>query len=97
MIFPTHYKTEGIPGTIIDAYAAGIPVVAARWNNCRDVIDEGVTGVGYELGNVHELTDCLDNIARNPKRFISMKIDCVKKAREFMPEKIMEIMLRKLS
>lgn len=97
MIFPTHYKTEGVPGTIIDAYAAGVPVVTARWDNCGDVLDENVTGLGYELGNVHELIDCLDNICQNPKRFISMKLDCIKKASEFMPEKIMENMVSKLS
>lgn len=97
MIFPTHYKTEGVPGTIIDAYAAGVPVVTARWDNCGDVIDEGVTGFGYELGNVDQLTECLNGIALNPERFISMKLNCVKKASEFMPEKIMEIMLRNLS
>lgn len=97
MIFPTHYKTEGVPGTIIDAYAAGVPVVTARWDNCKDVLDEGATGLGYELGNVYELTECLDNIYKNPKRFILMKANCVTKAREFKPEIIMETMLSKLS
>ena len=97
MIFPTHYKTEGVPGTIIDAYAAGVPVVTARWDNCGDVIDEGVTGFGYELGNVDQLTECLNGIALDPERFILMKLNCVKKASEFMPEKIMRIMLRNLS
>lgn len=96
MIFPTHYKTEGVPGTIIDAYAAGIPVITARWDNCEDVIDEGITGVGYQLGNVFELIKCLDDIAWSPERFISMKLGCVRKAKEFMPERIMEIMLRNL-
>ena len=72
-------------------------VVTARWDNCGDVIDEGVTGFGYELGNVDQLTECLNGIALDPERFILMKLNCVKKASEFMPEKIMRIMLRNLS
>jgi hypothetical protein len=50
LLFPTHFYTEGIPGTVIDAYAAGIPVISAKWESYSDVIDEGVTGIGYKDG-----------------------------------------------
>ena len=33
LLFPTRFYTEGIPGTIIDAYAAGVPVISARWES----------------------------------------------------------------
>ena len=72
-------------------------MVTARWDNCEDVLDEGVTGYGYEMGNVQELTSCLECIYKDSKQFISMKADCVKKTSEFMPEKIMKIMLRRLN
>ncbi len=39
LLFPTGFFTEGIPGTIIDAYAAGIPVISAEWE-CRRI--EGI-------------------------------------------------------
>ena len=41
LLFPTRFYTEGIPGTIIDAYAAGVPVIASKWENFDDVIDDG--------------------------------------------------------
>ena len=44
LLFPTHYYTEGIPGTIIDAYAAGVPVISAKWENFGDIIEENITG-----------------------------------------------------
>ena len=34
LLFPTHWKHEGIPGTIIDAFSAGIPVIARKWQRC---------------------------------------------------------------
>ena len=43
LLFPTKFKTEGIPGTIIDAYAAGIPVIASKWDNANEVICDGIT------------------------------------------------------
>mgnify|MGYP002519543662 CR=1 FL=1 len=31
--------TEGVPGTIIDAYAAGLPIISAKWLNYGDILD----------------------------------------------------------
>ena len=33
LVFPTRFYTEGIPGTIIDAYYAGVPVIASKWES----------------------------------------------------------------
>jgi glycosyltransferase involved in cell wall biosynthesis len=51
LLFPTHFTTEGIPGTIIDAYFAGLPIICAKWNNYHEIIDDGKTGIGYEIKN----------------------------------------------
>ena len=48
-IFPTRFTTEGIPGSIIDSYYAGVPVLASKWNSFDDVIEDGKTGVGLSL------------------------------------------------
>lgn len=52
LLFPTKCPGEGIPGTIIDAYAAGLPVVSSLYPNFAEIIEEGVTGLGYEFDNV---------------------------------------------
>lgn len=44
MLFPTHYPTEGIPGSVIDAYISGIPVVASEWTYAHELIEDGKTG-----------------------------------------------------
>lgn len=86
LVFPTHFYTEGIPGTIIDAYAAGVPVIASKWESFKDVIEDGITGFGYEFGNKAELQKRLEYIADNPKLIINMKSACIEKADQFMPE-----------
>ncbi len=83
LLFPTHYRTEGIPGTIIDAYFAGVPVLAARWNSFHDVVDEGVTGFGYEILNNKDLIRVLEELINNPFVIQACKLQCLKKSEEY--------------
>lgn len=89
LLFPTHYYTEGVPGTIIDAYAAGVPVIAARWQNFEDVIDDGITGIGYEFGNKDELVRKLIDVANCTEQINRMKLNGLRKSREFIPRNVM--------
>lgn len=74
LLFPTRYRTEGIPGTIIDAYAAGVPVISAKWESFADVVDEGVTGIGFEIENWNELKTILLQIAKTRNLLIRRKV-----------------------
>lgn len=44
LLFPTYYEGEGLAGTIIDAFAAGIPIVATDWHFNNEFIEDGITG-----------------------------------------------------
>lgn len=95
LLFPTHFYTEGIPGTIIDAYAAGIPVISAKWESYSDVVDEGITGVGYDFDDVDQFEKNLLEVAQNPKELLDMKENCIQKARDYIPESAIQIMTKK--
>lgn len=86
LLFPTQYYTEGIPGTIIDAYAAGVPVIASRWKSFADVVEEGVTGLGYEFSKMACLESILEKIAANPSVINKLKQGCIRKANDFLPQ-----------
>ena len=45
MILPTHYYTEGLPGSVLDAYIAGIPVVVTNWKHAPEFVDDNSTGL----------------------------------------------------
>jgi glycosyltransferase involved in cell wall biosynthesis len=96
LIFPTHFYTEGIPGTIIDSYAAGVPVISAKWESFSDVIDDGQTGIGYEFDNASELESILENTLRNPERLNSLKTKCIEKAKEYTLKETMKILMERL-
>lgn len=86
LLFPTRFFTEGVPGTIVDAYAAGVPVVSARWESFTDVVDDESTGFAYPFGDKEALTALLTRLAETPESATRMKKACVAKAKAFRPE-----------
>lgn len=96
LLFPTRFYTEGIPGTIIDAYAAGVPVVASRWESFGDIVEEGVTGIGYPFGDADRLTRILQDLIRSPENLLAMKKNCLRKSEEYLPEQVIGILLNEL-
>lgn len=92
LIFPTRFFTEGIPGTILDAYAAGVPVIAAKWESFNDIIKEGKTGIGYEFQNVNELVSILANFANHPEEILALKNNCLVESRHFSPDEVIKIL-----
>lgn len=44
MLLPTHYYTEGSPGSVVDAYLSGIPVIVTEWKHSREFVEDGVCG-----------------------------------------------------
>ena len=90
LLFPTLFYTEGIPGTIIDAFAAGLPVVASRWASFSDIVDDGKNGFGYEFGSFDKLCELLENLMSAPQKINEMRLNCIEKAQCFLPQNAMQ-------
>lgn len=95
LLFPTQYYTEGIPGTIIDAYAAGVPVISSKWESFSDVIQEG-TGVGYSFGALNELVEVLIRLVDNPETMIEMKKSCLEESKKYKLETVVRDLMNHL-
>lgn len=89
LLFPTRFYTEGIPGTIIDAYASGVPVISAKWESFNDLVNEKIVGYGYTFGNYNELIKCLYIISKNVNEFNLMKKNCLVHAGKYSARYIM--------
>jgi glycosyltransferase involved in cell wall biosynthesis len=60
---------EGFPNSLVEASAAAIPLVTTRVGGAPDLLVEGATGLGVEVGDVHDtrralLTLLTDEIER---------------------------------
>ncbi|MBO4950837.1 MAG: glycosyltransferase [Clostridia bacterium] len=96
LLFPTRFYTEGIPGTLIDAYSAGVPVITSLWLNYSDVFSENVTGWGYEFENVDALTDLLKKVAENPDEFLKMKSSALFEAQKFKSDVAIKVLIDRM-
>lgn len=94
LLFPTYYEGECFAGTIIDAYASGILVVASDWKYNPEIIKDGVTGYLFETKNVEELKNLLVNLFN--VQVIDMKKECLKQAKKFLPENVIKCFMEKL-
>ena len=67
MLLPTQYYTEGFPGSILDAYIAGIPVLVTEWKHSHEFVDDGNTGF------IVPFRDCVDDIVERIERLVRDK------------------------
>lgn len=55
LLLPTQYYTEGFPGSILDAYIAGIPVIVTEWKHSHEFVRDGETGYIVPFENGEEM------------------------------------------
>lgn len=83
MLFPTFWDGEGFPGIIIDAYIAGLPVIATDWSLNRDLIENGETGWIIEPKNAGVLAAKMEFVMNNKVEISQMSDLCQSKAMNY--------------
>ena len=96
LLFPTKFATEGFPGTILDGFCAGVPVLSARWNSCFDIVEEEVNGVTFGFCDFNDMYNKLVYIEKNPDYIKSMKKNCLESAKRYTPEAVTSEMLKEM-
>ncbi|MBO5111525.1 MAG: glycosyltransferase [Clostridia bacterium] len=96
LLFPTRFYTEGIPGTVIDAYAAGVPVIASRWESFDDIVKPEFSGIGYSFFEEGALEKKLHEIIRNIQCVHQMRLQCLQEAQKYIPQNVINTILERL-
>lgn len=95
MLLPTHYYTEGLPGSVVDAYFSGVPVIVTDWKHAREFVMDGQSGyiIPFEKGE-NELYEKVVSLLNNEKELLKLKDGALKRSVDFLPpyEKIQSIL-----
>jgi glycosyltransferase involved in cell wall biosynthesis len=80
LILPSVYY-EGFPMVIVEALAAGLPIIASRLGSMAELVEQGVTGLLFPPGSPNHLARAADWAFTHPDRLIDLR-QCAR--REFV-------------
>ena len=63
---------EGFGSVVIEAAAVGVPSVASRIYGLTDSVQEGLTGLLHEPGNIQSIYSCLKELVEFPDKRLAM-------------------------
>lgn len=95
LLFPTYYSGEGFAGTILDAFASGVPVIASDWKYNTEIINSQV-GFLYSIHKVRCIVDILQYIAKEPQNITNKKLNCLNEAYNYEIQKVVGILSEKI-
>ncbi|CAB4770638.1 MAG: glycosyltransferase [Actinobacteria bacterium] len=85
---------EGFPRSAMEAAASGLPVIATDIRGCRQVVDQGLTGLLVPARDAQALTSAILEIVKDPIKRSEMGTRAVAKARaEFDHQRVIDITL----
>ncbi len=65
MVLPSYYG-EGVPRSLIEAAACGLPIVTTDSQGCREVVTDGVDGLLIPARNFEALAGAIQRLHENP-------------------------------
>ena len=96
LLFPTYYEGEGFAGTMLDAMATGLPIIATDWHNNAEVIHNGENGFLVQIKNSNSIADILVQVAQNPELLTPIRYNCLQTAKNYQPQEVIKILLSQL-
>ena len=95
LLFPTYYAGEGFAGTLIDAFSAGVPVIASDWKYNAEIVNKDV-GFVYHSRDKQSLIDILLTLLKNSSQINERKKNCLKEAKKYEIKNSIKILIEKI-
>ena len=81
LVLPSY--SEGIPRVVMEAFAAGVPVIGTSIPGIRQLVEEGFTGLMVPVGDPNSLTQAIRTLCERP----DLARDMASNARQVVIEK----------
>lgn len=81
VVLPSY--TEGCPRVLLEALAAGTPILGSKIDGINEIIEEGVNGFGFAPDDSDSLSLAIEKIMNmDQKSYQNMKANCLRIARQ---------------
>lgn len=81
MVFPSRHKQEGVPGAIVDAYEAGLPVISSNVGFLPQVVKNEQTGFLFEEEG--QLVNLLEEAYTNSDMVDRFRMNALEEAKKY--------------
>lgn len=96
LLFPTYWDGEGFPGTIIDAFSAGLPVIATDWNYNGELVKNKINGILYPNSEILDLKSAIQYCLNHKNCVSKWKKNCLKSAKQYQSDVYIFKMIEKI-
>ncbi len=72
LLLPSYHSGEGHPAVILQAFAAGVPVVASDWKSIPELVEDGVRGILVPARSADSVRGALERLASDEKLYDSI-------------------------
>lgn len=90
LLFPTFWNGEGFAGTIIDAFASAVPIIATDWNLNAEIITHLKNGIIYPNDIHKDLQSAIEWAIENKEKMYEMRINALAESKEYDVDILME-------
>lgn len=96
LLFPTWYEGEGFPGVIVEAYGAGVPVLATNWQDNAEVVAHERSGLLFPVRNDNALRAAIARLLDEPGLLERLKAGAREEACRFHVDVVIPPLLERL-
>ena len=89
MLFPTYWGDEGFPATVVDAFIAGLPVIATDWKCNGELIKDGKNGFLIPIKSATALAERMEWFIEHKHRIPEMAEQMQKEAMNYDIKKLL--------
>lgn len=93
MLFPTFYRGEGVPHTIIESFGAALPVIASNWAYNSELIENEKTGLIFSLEEKDELKDKISWAINHLEEIKTISKNCYQESKKYNIDELLKPLL----
>lgn len=86
VVLPSYHSGEGYPGILLEAYSAGVPIIATRWGGIEEILEHGGSGLLVPPRSSEALRDALTSLSESPELRERLARGARERAAEFASE-----------